>query len=54
MMMSGIVSMFGIANMLEGRPKLEAWMKFMQAEPVAGPFSKEYAAAIQAFLSGRR
>ena len=54
MMMSGIVSMFGIANMLEGRSRLEAWMKFMQAEPVAGPFAKEYSAAIQAFLSGRR
>jgi glutathione S-transferase len=54
MMMSGIVSLFGIANLLEGRPKLEAWMKFLQTEPVAGPFMQEYAAAIQAFLSGRR
>jgi glutathione S-transferase len=54
MMMSSIVGAFGIANLLEGRPKLEAWMKFMQSEPVAGPFAKEYTAAIQAFLSGRR
>lgn len=54
MMMSSIVGAFGIANLLEGRPELEAWMKFMQSEPVAGPFAKEYTAAIQAFLSGRR
>jgi glutathione S-transferase len=54
LMMSGVVSAFGITNLYEGRAKLAAWHAHLKQDPVAGPFIDEYLAAMQAFLSGRR
>ena len=54
LMTSGILAGFGVANLFEGLPKLSAWWQTMQSDPLTGPFCKEYLAAMQAFLSGRR
>jgi glutathione S-transferase len=53
-MTSGIVAGFGVTNMYEGLPKLSAWWQQMQKDAVAGPFIKEYQAAMAAFMASRR
>jgi glutathione S-transferase len=54
LMTSGIVAGFGVKDLFEGLPKLSAWWQAMHADPLTGPFCKEYLAAMQAFLSSRR
>ncbi len=54
LMNGGILSGFGVKDPFEGLPKLSAWWKFMQTEPLTGPFCKEYLAAMAAFMASRR
>ena len=53
-MMSGVLAAFGIKQPLEGLPKLTRWWQQMHDDPIAGPFIKEYGAAVQAFMAARR
>ena len=54
LMTSGIVAGFGVPDLFAGLPKLGAWWKHAQADALTGPFSKEYLAAMAAFLASRR
>lgn len=54
LMNQNIVAGFGVADLFEGLPKLSAWWRQMQVDPLTGPFCKEYLAAMQAFLASRR